>query len=393
MHCAGVASQRGARVVLIDHAQRIGEKIRISGGGRCNFTNLQGDRPDRYSGEDPRFVRSALRAYTPQRFIELVRRYGIDYHEKHKGQLFCDKSSEQIIAMLRAETELGGVHWRTGCTVQSVEREQAGGFVMQTSDASLRADALVVATGGLSVPKIGASDYGLRLARRFGHAVIEPRPALVPLTFEAARWQPFSQLAGIALEVRISTPEQAGSPGFDEDLLFTHRGLSGPAILQASTFWHGGEPIEIDLAPGPQLDADLEQARSQGRQQLAGVLAQQMPKRLAGEWLAHLARSMPRLHAEARVAELGKKDLAGLTESVHRWRLQPAGTEGYRKAEVTAGGVSTDGIDPRTMQSRTVPGLYFIGEVLDVTGWLGGYNFQWAWSSAYAAAMSLTRTR
>ncbi len=402
MFCAGIVAQQGARTVLIDHAQRIGEKIRISGGGRCNFTNLQGDRLERYASENPRFARAALREYPPSRFIDLVRSHRIGFHEKHKGQLFCDDSSEQIITMLRAETLRGAVHWRTGCAVQEVVLEQraagdagASGhrFMLDTDSGPIAADALVVATGGLSIPKIGASDFGFRLARHFGLKVIEPRPALVPLVFDPAQWQAFARLAGIAVQVSIGTPASAHSPVFDEDLLFTHRGLSGPAMLQVSTFWRPGQPVRVDLAPGGALDAALEAARASGRQQLAGVLAQCMPRRLAQEWLEHLSIAEPRLQPSARVAELGKRDLQRLTESVHGWQLTPSGSEGYRKAEVTAGGVDTREIDPRTMQSRTVRGLYFIGEVLDVTGWLGGYNFQWAWASAHAAAQALTTAR
>jgi predicted Rossmann fold flavoprotein len=304
--------------------------------------------------------------------------------------------------MLRDETQRGGVHWRSGCAVKQVALEQQAAtgaspaghrFMLDTDSGRVSAGALVVATGGLSIPKIGASDFGFRLARRFGLKVIEPRPALVPLVFEPAQWQAFAQLAGIALQVSIGTPACAHSPVFDEDLLFTHRGLSGPAMLQVSTFWSPGEPVRIDLAPGGELDALLEGARASGRQQLAGVLAQCMPRRLAQEWLEHLSATEPRLQPTARVAELGKRELQRLADSVHGWQITPSGTEGYRKAEVTAGGVDTREIDPRTMQSRAVRGLYFIGEVLDVTGWLGGYNFQWAWASAHAAAQALTAVR
>ncbi|MEK9720532.1 MAG: NAD(P)/FAD-dependent oxidoreductase [Quisquiliibacterium sp.] len=399
MFCAGVAAQRGARVVLLDHAQRIGEKIRISGGGRCNFTNLQADRLERYAGEQPGFARHALRGYPPSRFIELVRSYRIEFHEKHKGQLFCDGSSEQIIQMLSAETLRAQVQWRTGCSVHEVALEHlrtnnAGSalhqFSLDTDSGRIRTGALVIATGGLSIPKIGASDFGLRLARRFGLAITEPRPALVPLVFDAQQWQPFAKLAGVALPVSISTPARPQAPVFDEDLLFTHRGLSGPAMLQVSTFWRPGEPVRIDLAPATGLDQLLESARSAGRQQLGAVLAKGMPRRLAQQWLEHLAQADPRLSPVARVAELGKRELRSLSDSLHGWQVKPSGSEGYRKAEVTAGGVDTRGIDPRTMQSRAVSGLYFIGEVVDVTGWLGGYNFQWAWASAHAAAQALT---
>jgi len=396
MFCAGVAAQRGARVVLIDHVARPGEKIRISGGGRCNFTNLEAARPERYASADPRFARAALRAYPPARFVELVRRHRIAFHEKHRGQLFCDDSSQRIVAMLQAEASAGNVQWRFPCRVRSVELAESaatGGaraFLLGTDAGSLRADALVVATGGLSIPKIGASDYGHRLAARFGLDIVEPRPALVPLTFDPRDWESYAQLAGVALEVGISAPGERLAPRFVEDLLFTHRGLSGPAVLQISTFWRPGEPIEVDLAPGQALDASLAGARESGRQQLSTVLAGHLPRRLVAAWLAVQASTFPRLGGQARIAELGNRELIALAQALHRWRLSPTGTEGYRKAEVTAGGLSTAALDARTMQARAVPGLYFIGEVVDVTGWLGGYNFQWAWASAYAAAMSVT---
>ena len=262
--------------------------------------------------------------------------------------------------------------------------------MLATDAGTLHARALVVATGGLSIPKIGASDYGYRIAKRFGIEVIETRPALVPLTFDAQAWEPYAQLAGVALEVGIAAPMDAGSPRFVEDLLFTHRGLSGPAVLQISTFWRPGDPIDIDLAPGRSLRQLLAQARESSRQQLSSVLGELLPRRLATAWLARQAQEMPRLRAEARIAELGNRELQSLADALQRWRLLPSGTEGYRKAEVTAGGVATAALDPRTMQARSVPGLYFIGEVVDVTGWLGGYNFQWAWASAHAAAMALT---
>ena len=401
MFCAGVAARRGARVVLIDHARRLGEKIRISGGGRCNFTNLQADRLDRYLSADPRFARAALRAYPPARFVDLVRAHRIGFHEKHRGQLFCDDSSERIIAMLQAETQGGAVQWRVPCAVRSVsaggasEASEAAAsqrrrFLLETDSGPIEAGALVVATGGLSIPKIGATDLGYRLARRFGLKVIEPRPALVPLTFDAQAWRPFAELADVALEVGISAPAQTAAPRFMEDLLFTHRGLSGPAVLQISTFWRPGEPIEIDLAPGASLASGLAQARAASRQQLSTVLAELLPRRLALAWLARQASSATRLRPDARIAELGNRDLDALCASLQHWRLEPSGTEGFRKAEVTAGGVATEGLDPRTMQARAVPGLYFIGEVVDVTGWLGGYNFHWAWASAFAAANAVT---
>ena len=400
MFCAGVAGQLGLRVAVFDHAPRLAEKIRISGGGRCNFTNVDAGRPERYLSEDPRFARAALRAYPPAKFIELVRRHGIAYHEKHKGQLFCDDSSERIVAMLRDECERGGVAWFRPCRIAGVERlPDADGqapasarraaparFALATEAGRIEARSLVVATGGLSIPKIGATDFGYRLARQFGLRVVEPRPALVPLTFDAQQWGSLSELAGVALPVMIRSPEFAGAPEFDEDLLFTHRGLSGPAVLQISTFWRPGEPLEIDLAHGADLGAALLAAKDSSRQQLSTVLAELLPRRLAQQWLAAPERAAL---ARRKLAEIGNRDLLALAQDLRRWRVRPSGTEGWRKAEVTAGGVATGELDPRTLEARRVPGLHFVGEVVDVTGWLGGYNFQWAWSSGWAAAQAL----
>ena len=410
--CAGVAAQRGLRVALIDHSERLAEKIRISGGGRCNFTNLDADRPERFLSDDPRFARHALKAYRPQRFIELLERYGITWHEKHRGQLFCDDSSERIIDLLRAECDRGGVHWMRPCKVHEVARlespheptsdasvSMAPRFVLRTDEGELVCTSLVVATGGLSIPKIGASDWGLRLARQFGMQIIPPRPALVPLTFTSQSWQPFAALSGLALEVELALPARPDAPRFREDLLFTHRGLSGPAILQGSSYWDAGEPIAIDLAPGLDLGRELVAARDGTRQQLGTALSAIVPKRLAQAWLADasLAQTLPASAgmpaiAERRIAELGNRALQSLAGRFKDWRVHPAGTEGWRKAEVTAGGVATTELDARTLQSHRVPGLYCIGEVVDVTGWLGGYNFQWAWASAWCAGQALARS-
>ncbi|MCL4744113.1 MAG: aminoacetone oxidase family FAD-binding enzyme [Burkholderiaceae bacterium] len=391
MFCAGVAAQRGRRVVLIDHARRPGEKIRISGGGRCNFTNVDAGRVERYASEQPLFARHALRGYGPQSFIELLRRHRIGFHEKHRGQLFCDGSSEQVVAMLRSECDAGGVHWRAPCALESVALLERGGervFRLRTDAGETSAGALVIATGGLSIPKIGATDLGYRIARQFGVGVIAPRPALVPLSFTPQAWAPFAGLSGLALPVRIRIADDPAAPAFLEDLLFTHRGLSGPAALQISTYWREGGEIEVDLAPGEGVEQALTVARDGGRRQIGSVLGEQLPRRLASTWLAQFAGTG--LGAETRVAEAGKRALAGLVQALHHWRLKPSGSEGYRKAEVTAGGVDTRALDPRTMQVRAIPGLHFIGEVVDLTGWLGGYNFQWAWASAYAAAMALS---
>ncbi|MFN9774646.1 MAG: NAD(P)/FAD-dependent oxidoreductase [Burkholderiales bacterium] len=388
LFCAGVAAQRGVRVALVDHAPRLAEKIRISGGGRCNFTNLEADRPERFVSEDPKFARAALRAYGPRRFVALVEAHDIGWHEKHRGQLFCDDSSERIVELLRTECDRGGVAWFRPCAVHEVERHDApveprDRFVLRTDAGELSARALVIATGGPSIPQIGATDWGHRLAGRFGLRVVEPRPALVPLTFTSQSWQPFAELAGLALEVGIATPDTPGAPAFVEDLLFTHRGLSGPAVLQASTYWRPGEPLSIDLAPGARIGEALRTAREGTRQQLGTALAAVVPKRLAPAWLG--------AEGERKLAELGNRALDTLAARLHDWRVTPAGTEGWRKAEVATGGVATDELDARTLESRRVPGLHFVGEVVDVTGWLGGYNFQWAWASGWCAAQALAR--
>jgi hypothetical protein len=322
-----------------------------------------------------------LARYTPQDFIALVQRHGIPFHEKHKGQLFGDRSSEDFIRMLLAECAAGGVtHWQP-CSVAAVEAS-GDGYLLQTSRGTVSTGAVVIATGGLSIPKIGATDFGHRLAARFGLRVVPPRPALVPLTFDGAAWAPFAQLAGLALPVRIETGEKKGRIAFDEDLLFTHRGLSGPAVLQISSYWHEGAPLRIDLAPGEELAQELQHAKPRSRKLVANELAQWVPSRLAEAWVAQEpAWQRP-------VNEAGDKALQQLAERLSRWELVPTGTEGYRKAEVTAGGVDTRQLSSQTMES-THKGLYFIGEVVDVTGWLGGYNFQWAWASGFACAQAL----
>jgi predicted Rossmann fold flavoprotein len=377
MMCAGVAGQRGRRVVLIDHAERVGEKIRISGGGRCNFTNTHSG-PQYYVGRDPEFARQALESYRPREIQTLLRRHRIAFHEKHKGQLFCDDSSERIIELLRGECERGRVHWMQPCKVHGVHAE-AGGFRLETGGGNLQARRVVVATGGLPVPRIGASDWGLRLARQFGLDVVAPTPALVPLTFDAAAWAPFAGLAGVARTVRV----RCGTQAFDEDLLFTHRGLSGPAILQISSFWSPGQALEIDLSPDLDLAAALRQAKTQSRQSLLNTLALHLPRRLAQTWVESLG-----LPAAQRIAELGDARLLALAAALRGWRVEPAGTEGWRKAEVMRGGVATAELGPLSLEARRVPGLHFIGEAVDITGWLGGYNFQWAWASGHAAALA-----
>lgn len=385
LFCAGIAGQRGLKVLLLDHAEKVAEKIRISGGGRCNFTNRELDprAPHRhYLGENPAFCRSALARYTPADFIALVQRHGIAFHEKHKGQLFGDRSAEDFIRMLLAECAAGGVtHWQP-CAVAAIGTE-GDHYLLQTARGPVRARSVVIATGGLSIPKIGATGFGLDIARQFGLRVVTPRPALVPLTFDGTAWAPFADLAGLALPVRIATGEKKTRMAFDEDLLFTHRGLSGPGVLQISSYWREGTPIEIDLAPGTDLADALREAKATGqRRLLANLLAQWVPARLADAWVRQdTAWQRPAVEAADRA-------LAALAQRLAAWQLVPTGTEGWRKAEVMAGGVDTRDLSQQTLESRQ-RGLYFIGEVVDVTGWLGGYNFQWAWASGHACGMVL----
>ncbi|MEN7526254.1 NAD(P)/FAD-dependent oxidoreductase [Cupriavidus sp. DL-D2] len=380
MMCAAVAGQRGARAVLIDHATRLAEKIRISGGGRCNFTNLQAG-PANYLSSNPHFCRSALARYTPQDFLGLIRRYDIGWHEKHRGQLFCNDSAEDIICMLRAECDAGGVHWQTGCTIEEI-RKEGDDYLLLTTQGEVRAGAVVVATGGLSIPKIGATDFGYRIAKQFGLKLIETRPALVPLTFDGQAWQPFVPLAGVSMEVDISTGSGKTAGAFKEDLLWTHRGLSGPAVLQISSYWRPGTHIEVDLFDGEDAAEWLIGHKKNSKKHLNNLLGERLPSRLADAWCEAVG-----LHGGQgqSIADMPDRALRQLGEALNRWRLLPSGTEGYKKAEVTLGGVDTRGLSSATMMAREVAGLYFIGEVVDVTGWLGGYNFQWAWASAVAA--------
>lgn len=395
LFCASVAGQRGARVALLDHSERLAEKIRISGGGRCNFTNLEADRPERFVSRNPTFARAALRAYPPRRFIDLVRSHDIAFHEKHRGQLFCDDSSERIIAMLVEECARGSVSLLRPMRVSAVAWSQAEArYQVTTEHTTLGAPRLVIATGGLSIPKIGASDFAYRLARQFRLPIIEPRPGLVPLTFDEPGWQALHELAGLSLEVDIEvlTEGAPSSPTFREDMLFTHRGLSGPAILQISSYWAPGRTLRIDLARGRDLEQPLLTAKRTSRQTLLGALQSEfgsfMPRRLLAGWLA---ASSFAADADKRVAELSNKRLVELALALRHWQVRPTGTEGFRKAEVTLGGVDTQALDPGTLEARDRAGLHFIGEAVDVTGWLGGYNFQWAWASAHAAALAVTR--
>ncbi len=380
LFCAGIAGQLGLRVLLIDHADKLAEKIRISGGGRCNFTNREAT-PANFLSENPNFCRSALARYTPKDFIELVQRHGIAFHEKHKGQLFCDHSSEQIIQMLVKECDGGGVERWQPCTVADLRPAAVGGFEIETSRGQVLSRRVVVATGGLSIPKIGASDWGLRLAQRFGHRIVEPRPALVPLTFAPEDWAPFAELAGLSLPVELSCGQGKAKGRFLEDLLFTHRGLSGPAILQISSFWTEGQDLQLDLAPETDLAASLRELKGNSRRHLGNELATLLPSRLAQAWIERL-----KLDASRPMPECKDKDLQTLADSLKRWTLKPNGSEGWRKAEVMRGGVDTRELSSQSLESQRVPGLHFIGEVVDVTGWLGGYNFQWAWASAAACA-------
>ncbi len=381
MLCAAVAGQRGKRVVLIDHAEKLAEKIRISGGGRCNFTNISVG-PQNFLSQNPHFCKSALSRYTPQDFIALVKRHGIAFHEKHKGQLFCDRSAEDIIAMLKAECDAGHVQWHMPVSVKSVSK-LADGFSVKTAHGDISAFALVIATGGLSIPKIGATDFAYRIAKQFDVPLVETRPALVPLTFDEASWQSFIPMAGISLEVDVTCGEKKTRGEFREDLLFTHRGLSGPAVLQISSFWREGAALTLNLLPALDVVQALIDEKQAIRKNLGNWLSQFLPTRLAEAWLQSQG-----LSPDARIQELPDKQLRRLGESLNRWSLKPQGSEGYRKAEVTLGGVDTRALSQQTLMTNRVPGLYFIGESVDVTGWLGGYNFQWAWASGVAAGLS-----
>ena len=389
--CASVAGQSGLRVLLLDHAEKIAEKIRISGGGRCNFTNrgLDPRNPQQhFISDNPRFCKSALASYTPADFIALLTQHGLSYTEKHKGQLFCDQSSGAIINLLLTECAQGGVDHRQATRVHAVRHHvhDAGNYyAVDTSQGSFTARALVVATGGLSIPKIGATDWGYQVAKQFELPIRPLRPALVPLNFDGAAWAAFSQLAGLALPVTIQTSD--GKTAFDEDLLFTHRGLSGPAILQISSYWAPQSALRINLTPGETLAETLVELKAHSRKLLANELTQRLPQRLATQWLDN-DPEIGKLR-DRPISEIADKLLRRLGEQLQMWRLTPSGTEGYAKAEVTAGGVDTRHLDPQTMGAKAQPGLYFIGEVTDVTGWLGGYNFQWAWSSGVACARAM----
>jgi predicted Rossmann fold flavoprotein len=374
--CAIEAGRRGRRVVLLDHADRIGKKILISGGGRCNFTNIH-CRPENFLSENPHFAKSALARYTPTDFIAMVEKHGIRYHEKTLGQLFCDRSALDIVTMLERECTDAGVQILTSAQITSVVREEH--FQVHTTKIGFEASAVVVATGGLSIPKMGATGFGYSLARQFGLRIVECRPGLVPLLFNAEDSEQWCDLAGVSADVVATSGTRKRRGNFREKMLVTHRGLSGPAILQASSYWQPGESIDIDLAPAIEVMAPL-LAHNARRDAAAVVLALRsvLPSRLAERWIA--------LHEPSSWTNTS---LGAMEQQLHTWQITPAGTEGYAKAEVTVGGVDTAELDAKTMQSRKVPGLYFIGEVVDVTGWLGGYNFQWAWASGASAGRAV----
>lgn len=379
MMCAIEAGKRGRSALVVDHADAAGEKIRISGGGRCNFTNVNAG-PNNFLSANPHFAKSALSRYAAKDFIALVDRHGIDWHEKTLGQLFCDGSAKEIIALLLKEMADAGAELRLRTTTSSI-RKTDGGFRLElSSGVDVACTSLVVACGGKSIPKMGATGFGYEIAQQFGLSVVETRPALVPLTFEVGMLERLKPLAGVAVEEAVVA---SGKTRFAEAMLFTHRGLSGPAILQISSYWREGQEIVVDMAPGTDIGQTLKAARqSRGKQAATTVLADHLPRRVA-QLVAEEAG------ATGNAGDLSDKVIARLAEAVNAWRVKPVGSEGYRTAEVTLGGVDTRALDSKTMQAREVPGLYFIGEVVDVTGWLGGYNFQWAWSSGWVAGQSV----
>jgi predicted Rossmann fold flavoprotein len=380
MMCAVEAGKRSRRVLVLDHAKAPGEKIRISGGGRCNFTNI-GAEPKHFLSQNPKFCVSALRRYRPADFIALVDRHRIAWHEKTLGQLFCDDSARQIIRMLLDEMEAAGAQLRLETAVDRVTRTDAG-FELALGGEIVRCGSLVIATGGKSIPKMGATGWAYDIARQFGVPVVETRPALVPLTFEVGLLERLKPLAGVAVDARV----KAGKAAFDEAMLFTHRGLSGPAILQISSYWREGEAIEVDMAPGVDLLAALKAARRETpRKQLATVLHQWLPDRLAHHVAAEAGAPT---NFGGNIADANDKMLTAAATAAGAWRVKPVGSEGYRTAEVTLGGVDTRALNSRTMAAEAVPGLFFIGECVDVTGWLGGYNFQWAWASGWCAGQA-----
>lgn len=371
LFCAIESGKRGRKAVVLEHNQEVGRKILISGGGRCNFTNRT-VKAENFISRNPHFAKSALARYTPDDFIALVKKHRIDFYEKTLGQLFCRKSSRQIIAMLLAECKDAGVKVLTGCEVSSVEKPD--GFTIKTNLGDFAAESVVIATGGLSFPKVGATGFGYEIAKKFGHSLVETRPSLVPLTFQK---DSFTSLAGVSVNAEVST----GKRVFRENILFTHRGLSGPAILQISNYWDPKKPVAIDLLPDSDIESLFEDHR-ESKQLLDNFLGRVLPSRVAEEFTKRYFANKP-------IVQMSQKEIQTVCDVVKGWQTLFGGTEGYDKAEVTLGGVNTEELSSQTMESKRVPGLYFIGEVVDVTGWLGGYNFQWAWSSAAAAAAAV----
>lgn len=378
MMCAIEAGKRGRRVLVIDHARAPGEKIRISGGGRCNFTNIHAG-PKNFLSANPHFCKSALARYSARDFLALVEKHGIAWHEKTLGQLFCDHSAKDIIKMLLSEMRDAGAELRLETTIESVERHGAG-FRVMTGDGPVDAQSLVVASGGKSIPKMGATGLAYKIAGQFGLALVETRPGLVPLTLDPAQLETIGELAGVAAD----TEARSGKTAFREAVLITHRGLSGPAILQISSYWREGQDIVLRLMPDIDISSILKGLRrTNGKQAAQTALADILPRRLA-QFFADGAKLTGR-----QLADLSDKAIDALSTSIQAWTIKPAGSEGYRTAEVTLGGVDTNGLDSKTMQAKAVPGLYFVGECVDVTGWLGGYNFQWAWASGFAAGQDV----
>ena len=376
--CALTAGQRGRRVLVIDHANKVGKKILMSGGGRCNFTNT-GATPANFLSNNPHFCKSALARYTPWHFIELVERHGIAYHEKELGQLFCDESSKLIVKLLLDECAAANVDVRTHCSIECVAQADGGGFQLQTSQGSLTTDNVVVASGGLSIPSMGASGFGYALAKQFGHAVLPTRAGLVPLTLTGKHAERLQDLAGVSLPVEA----RCNDTSFRNFMLVTHRGISGPSILQISSYWQPGDDLRLDLLPGRDAHALLQDWQRERRNtELKTLLSEVLPKRFAQRLCEHWMTSKP-------LRQYNAPELREIANRLASWPLIASGTEGYRTAEVTLGGVDTDGLSSTTMMSRHVQGLFFIGEVVDVTGWLGGYNFQWAWASGHAAGSAL----
>lgn len=372
MMCAIEAGKRGRRVLLLDHAEKLGEKIRISGGGRCNFTNIDA-RPENFISANPDFCRSALARYTPRDFIALVEKHGIAWHEKKLGQLFCDESAQQIIDMLKTECDIAHVRWCMPAKVTSIEKRER--FLIATNRGKFESASLVIASGGLSIPQIGASPFGYRIAEQFGLKVTELRPALVGLTFAPETLAQFADLSGVSVDAVVS----CNGINFRENLLVTHRGLSGPAILQISSYWRPGLDLSVNLLPDRDAWEILESAQA-SEKLLANVLGEFLPQRFAQRWVEFNFENQP-------MKRLGATRLREIAERLRDWRIRPSGTVGYRKAEVTLGGVDTRELSSKTLEARKQPGLYFIGEVVDVTGHLGGYNFQWAWASGHAAGL------